>query len=156
MSGAVHSVNVSPEGGVPKIPVSSANIMKGGLEGDFNRFRAERRDDDASRAVSLFSLERIRGLKTEGHPIEVGSTGENITIEGIEWDAMTVGTRLRIGESLLELSEPCAPCSKIGDSFIDRRFSRVDQEVASGWSRWLARVIEEGEVETGDPVNIVL
>ena len=42
------------------------------------------------------------------------------------------------------------PCSKIGGSFIDNKFSRVDHEKREGWSRWSAFVIEEGTVSVGD------
>ena len=63
---------------------------------------------------------------------------------------------MEIGDVVLELSEPCAPCSKIGESFIGRKFDRVDQDKEYGWSRWLARVLREGEVTVGDSVNIVI
>ena len=154
MNGLVHSINIS-SGGVPKRTVDSANIGKEGVEGDFNRFRDER-VGDPDRAVCIFSLERIEELKQEGHPIEVGSTGENLTIQGVSWDSLVEGARMEVGDVVLELSEPCAPCSKIGGSFIGRRFDRVDQEQEFGWSRWLARVVREGRVSVGDSVNIVI
>ena len=154
MSGVVHSVNVS-NGGVPKNRVESSEIRKHGLEGDYNRFR-EGQGGDPDRAVCIFSLEVLQSLKEEGHPIEVGSTGENITIQGIKWDSLVEGALLEIGDVVLELSEPCAPCSKIGASFIDRSFDRVNHDREFGWSRWLARVLREGTVKIGDSVNIII
>ena len=154
MNGLVHSINIS-SGGVPKRTVDSANIGKEGVEGDFNRFR-DGRGGDPDRAVCIFSLERIEELKQEGHPIEVGSTGENLTIQGVSWDSLVEGARMEVGDVVLELSEPCAPCSKIGGSFIGRRFDRVEQEQEFVWSRWLARVVREGRVSVGDSVNIVI
>ena len=154
MSAEVHSINVS-SGGVPKSKVESADIMKKGVEGDFNRFR-DGRGGNTDRAVCIFSLELIQRLKDEGHPIEIGSTGENLTIRGVEWESLSEGTHLEIGDVVLELSEPCAPCSKIGESFIGRRFDRVDHDQEYGWSRWLARVLREGRVSVGDSVNIVI
>ena len=154
MSGEVHSINVS-SGGVPKSRVESANIMKSGVEGDFNRFRSGRGGSE-DRAVCIFSLELIQRLKNEGHPIEIGSTGENLTIRGVEWESLSEGTHLEIGDVMLELSEPCAPCSKIGESFVGRKFDRVGHDKEYGWSRWLARVLREGEVTVGDSVNIVI
>ena len=44
MNGSVHSINIS-EGGVPKLPVSSAKVEYGGLEGDYNKFRNEKRNN---------------------------------------------------------------------------------------------------------------
>jgi MOSC domain-containing protein YiiM len=142
-------------GGVPKSPVSSAFVSTEGVGEDFNRFRTESRDGDPNRAVCIFSLERIEALKEEGHPIEVGSTGENFTIRGIEWNSLEVGTILDIGGAALELSEPCAPCSKIGRSFLERRIARIDHQQEFGWSRWLARVLREGTVSVGDSVDII-
>ena len=155
MSAVVHSINISKQGGVPKLPIDKAEIKFEGVEGDFNRFRTEKINSIGTRAVTLFSLEKIEKLKSEGHTIDVGTTGENITVEGVDWPTLEVGTRMMIGEAVIELSEPTAPCSKIGKSFIDGAFSRIDHELELGWSRWSASVIEEGQVEIGSQVIIL-
>ena len=156
MKGRVCSINTSSGGGVPKIPINSTKVSFNGLDGDYNKFRSDNRDGDPRRAVSLFSLEKIEELQAEGHPIGIGSTGENFTIEGIDWDSLEVGMRLSVGEALLELSMPCEPCSKIGSSFVGRRFGRIDHDLEFGWSRWLASVIKEGRVSSDDSVNIII
>ena len=155
MSAVVHSINISTQGGVPKLPIDKAEIKFEGVEGDFNKFRTEKKNSIGTRAVTLFSLEQIEKLKSEGHSIDVGTTGENITIEGVDWPSLEVGNRLMIGEAMIELSEPTAPCGKIGKSFIDGAFSRIDHELELGWSRWSASVIEEGHVEVGNQVIIL-
>ena len=155
MSAVVHSINISKQGGVPKLPIDKAEIKFEGVEGDFNRFRTERINSIGTRAVTLFSLEQIEKLKSEGHTIDVGTTGENITVEGVDWPTLEVGTRMMIGDAMIELSEPTAPCSKIGKSFIDGAFSRIDHELELGWSRWSASVIEEGQVEVGSQVILL-
>ena len=58
MSGTVISINLSPRGGVPKLPVPRATITMEGIEGDYNWFRANNRDMAPGRAGSLFSQER--------------------------------------------------------------------------------------------------
>ena len=155
MSAVVHSINISTQGGVPKLPTDKAEIKFEGVEGDFNKFRTEKKNSIGTRAVTLFSLEQIEKLKSEGHSIDVGTTGENITIEGVDWPSLEVGDRMMIGEAMIELSEPTAPCSKIGKSFIDGAFSRIDHELELGWSRWSASVIEEGQVEIGSQVILL-
>ena len=155
MSAVVHSINISTQGGVPKLPIDKAEIKFEGVEGDFNKFRTEKKNSIGTRAVTLFSLEQIEKLKSEGHSIDVGTTGENITIEGVDWPSLEVGARMMIGEAMIELSEPTAPCSKIGKSFIDGAFSRIDHEFELGWSRWSASVIEEGQVEIGSQVILL-
>ena len=155
MSAVVHSINISSKGGVPKLPINKAQIKFEGVEGDFNKFRTEKKNSTGTRAVTLFSLEQIEKLKSEGHAIDVGTTGENITIEGVDWPSLEVGARMMIGEAMIELSEPTAPCSKIGKSFIEGAFSRIDHELELGWSRWSASVIEEGQVEIGSQVILL-
>ena len=155
MSAVVHSINISTQGGVPKLPINKAQIKFDGVDGDFNKFRTEKKNSTGTRAVTLFSLEQIEKLKSEGHAIDVGTTGENITIEGVDWPSLEVGARMMIGEAMIELSEPTAPCSKIGKSFIDGAFSRIDHELELGWSRWSASVIEEGQVEIGCQVILL-
>ena len=103
-------MNVRGDGGVPKLPVRAATLRLDGVEGDYNRFRTEKRNNDAGRAVCIFSLERIHDLQREGHPIEIGSTGENLTIEGLDWSTLKVGMKFKVGGAIIELSEPCAPC----------------------------------------------
>lgn len=148
------SINVSELGGVPKLPLKTAIVRFEGVEGDLNRFRMERKNGDPGRAVSIFSMERILQLQQEGHPIDIGTAGENFTIEGINWPKMEVGMMIRFGSTLIRLSEPCAPCSKIGGSFMEKEFSRIDQNKRKGWSRWSASVIEEGSVSVGYTVYL--
>jgi len=154
MTGSVHSINVSDTGGVPKLPLRTAIVRFEGVEGDYNRFRTERREGDPGRAVCIFSMERISELQKEGHPIDIGTAGENFTIEGLDWSSLEVGMSIRIGTVRIRLSEPCAPCSKIGGSFQGNEFSRVDHDKRIGWSRWSASVVEEGAVSVGDAVYL--
>lgn len=155
MKGIVNSINVSSEGGVPKIPIEEAKVLFDGLEGDFNKFRSTKKAGDLDRAITIFSLEKIHELQKEGHPIKVGSTGENITLEGMDWIHLKEGMKISIGESIIQLSEPCAPCSKIGESFQNRKFSRIDHDLKFGWSRWLARVLVEGKITVGDSIAVL-
>ena len=60
-SGFVESVNVNPEGGVPKHPVEGAMIRYGGVEGD--KQNDLRYHGGPDRAVSIYSSEIIRSLQ---------------------------------------------------------------------------------------------
>jgi MOSC domain-containing protein YiiM len=107
------------------------------------------------RALCLYSLDRIRSLQAEGHPIDVGTVGENVTVEGINWDAVVPGIRLRIGQDvLLEIVSFTDPCKTIRASFIDGKFVRIAQKLHPGWSRVYARVLSEGRIHFGDPVDV--
>jgi MOSC domain-containing protein YiiM len=147
----LHSINVS-DGGVPKAPRASACVRVTGVEGD--RQRDRRFHGGPDRAVSLYSLELILALQAEGHPIVVGSIGENLTLSGVDWAIMRPGIQIQIGEVTLEITKPAHPCEKIGAAFLDRGFTRVSQKVCPGWSRFYACVVEEGRVATGDEVAV--
>ena len=145
----VHQLSVS-DGGVPKLPVDQAFITKDGLDGDRQRNRRVHGGPD--RAVCLFSFELIEALRAEGHAIQPGSTGENVTISGLAWTDVVPGSRLRIGSVRLEITGYTAPCEHNARWFQEGNFTRISQRTHPGWSRVYARVLDEGMVTCGDPV----
>lgn len=151
-TGRVAQINVNPQGGVPKHAVASAEVTTEGVVGD--RQRDRRFHGGPQRAVSLYAAERIEALRAEGHPIAPGSTGENLTVAGLDWATIEVGDRLLVGEWVeLEITGYASPCSNIAGSFADGAFKRISQKLHPGWSRLYARVISEGVVRTGDRVD---
>jgi MOSC domain-containing protein YiiM len=149
----VHQINVS-DGGVPKYPVFEAKISKEGVQGD--RQRNLKVHGGPDRAVCLFSVELIERMQDEGHSIDAGSSGENLTLAGLAWDALKPGTKLKIGpEALLEVASYCAPCEWNARWFRDGDISRISQRTNPGWSRLYARVLESGVVRPGDVVEIL-
>lgn len=151
--GVVHQVNIS-RGGVPKRPIDEAHVTEAGVAGDKQRDR--RFHGGPQRAICLYSLDLIEALQDEGHPIAPGTTGENLTIAGLDWSRLEVGTQLRIGDELhLEITSYATPCSNIKGSFADESFKRISQKVNPGTSRVYARVLASGRVRPGDRVEIV-
>ena len=151
MRGVLHSINISR--GLPKQPVTAARVHVGGVAGDSQRNRVLHGGPD--RAVCLYSLDRIHALQAEGHPIAPGVTGDNLTIAGIDWSAVRPGARLEIGDVLLEVTGFATPCRKIAVAFRDGQFTRISDTVHRGWSRVYARVLIEGELETGLSVRLI-
>lgn len=145
----VHQISVS-NGGVPKLAVPEALVTKSGVHGDRQRNRDIHGGPD--RAVCVFSLEAIEALQAEGHPIAPGSTGDNVTVAGIDWSAVKPGDRIRIGSVGLQFVSYTAPCVHNARWFLNADFSRISQKQYPGWSRLYARVLTEGVVRTGDPV----
>jgi MOSC domain-containing protein YiiM/GNAT superfamily N-acetyltransferase len=151
-SGRIVQVSVS-RGGVPKLPIERAWVGHLGLEGDQQRERTVH--GGPHRAVCLFGIEAIERLQVEGHPVEPGSVGENLTTSGIEWSTLPLGTRARIGDQLLlEVASPTAPCATQKHNFRDGRVSRISIKLHPSDSRMYARVLREGEVRPGDPIVI--
>ncbi len=155
MTGAfVARVNVNPSGGVPKHAVGATLVTTTGVGGD--RQLDLEHHGGPERAVSLFSLERIEALRAEGHPIAPGTTGENLTITGVDWAELVPGSRLAVGDDVvLEITRAAPPCNTIEASFTDGKFTRISEKVHPGWSRLYARVLREGLVRERDAVRVL-
>jgi MOSC domain-containing protein YiiM len=153
VNGRIVQINVSP-GGVPKVGTPSARVSTDGLDGDGHRDHEHHGGPD--RAVCLFSLEQIRALQAEGHPIVPGALGENVTLEGIEWTTVVPGCRLQLGDTvLLEVTRYTSPCLNIRPAFVHGEYSRVSEKRHPGWSRVYARVLTPGTITTGDPARLL-
>jgi MOSC domain-containing protein YiiM len=151
--GTVVSLNIS-NGGVPKSRVADAMVSRLGLKNDVHNDMKHHGGPD--RAVCIYSLEKIHALQQEGHPIDVGTVGENVTIEGIDWSQVVPGARLRLGdEVVLEVASFTSPCKTIKASFADGKFARISEVLHPGWARVYARVLSEGQIRFGDDVEVI-
>jgi MOSC domain-containing protein YiiM len=119
-------------------------------------------DDQADRsvhggpdkAVYAYAREDINWWEGElGRRLEHGTFGENLTVRGLDVTNSLVGDRWRIGTTLLEVSQPRLPCFKLGlrmgDPLFVKRFAAALRPGA------YLRIVEEGEVAAGDPVEVV-
>ncbi len=151
-TGTVHQINLST-GGVPKLAVDAAELTETGFVGDVQK--DTKHHGGPMRAVCLYSLELIERLRAEGHPIEPGTTGENLTLAGVDWSVMVPGTRLLFDGGIeLELTSYAEPCSTIRESFEGSEFRRIKQELHPGESRVYAKVVSVGTVAAGAGVRV--
>lgn len=144
MAGKVLSVNISEKKGTPKTKVEPGVLIENfGLEGDAHAGKWHRQ-------VSLLAKESIEKAKN-------GPTGglchgifaENITTEGIELYTLPVGTRLQVGECVLEISqigkechEGCAISKLVGQCVMPREGV-------------FAIVVKGGKIYTGDEISVI-
>ena len=156
--GQIASINVSHPGGVPKRPIDRTVITTRGLVGDGQRTK-EPVHGGPEKAVCLFGVEQIQRVNADGHHLYPGAIGENLTVSGLDLGGLASGDRLRIGDPasgpIIQLSDPAAPCKNIAGSFEDWRIARVSHKVRPEDSRWYARVLREGPVVSGDPIELL-
>lgn len=150
-AGTVARINAS-EGGVPKRAVPGGTITTAGLVGDRQADRLHH--GRPFQALCLWSSEVIAELAADGHPIEPGFAGENLTLSGVRWIELRPGTTLRIGTVEAELFHPAVPCAKQAGWFSDGDFSRLHHEHHPEWTRWYAWVRDPGEVRPGSEVVV--
>jgi len=125
---SILSINVSERTGEQKTPVARALLREGhGIVGDAHA-------GDWHRQVSLLAEEDIDTLRGKGIEIGFGDFAENITTRGIDLGSLPVGSRLRIGPALLEVTQigkechaGCAIRRIAGDCVMPRKgvFARV-------------------------------
>ena len=82
-----------------------------------------------------------------------GTFGENLTLRGIDVSNALVGERWRVGGTLLEVAQPRTPCFKLGIRMGSQRFPT--RFAAAGRPGAYLRILEEGEIAAGDPVEVV-
>ncbi len=98
----------------------------------------------SKRQVSLMDVETLRKLG-----VSPGTIKENITTSGLDFQSLDAGQLLRIGEGLLELTEPCRPCSRMDE------IRQGLQEQLRGQRGWLCRVLEGGRIRRGDRIEVL-
>ncbi len=104
------------------------------------------------KACYLFSTEQYPQWKKHYPHLEWewGMFGENLSISGMDENQMCIGDIYRIGQALVEVSQPREPCYKLGIRFGDQKV--ISEFVQHGFPGTYARVLEEGKVRIGDKV----
>jgi len=99
---------------------------------------------DSKRQVLLMDRETL-----EKFGLPPGAIKENVTVAGIDFQTLGVGQRLKVGESLLEITVACDPCPRM-----DEIRMGLQQELR-GQRGWLCRVVESGTIRKGDAVVVM-
>ncbi|MGR9170091.1 MOSC domain-containing protein [Rhizobium sp. KDH_Rht_773_N] len=86
-----------------------------------------------------------------GHPVEPGTFGENLVIEGLDNRDVAVGDRFMTGEVILEATSCRIPCATFAARMNDPKF--VKRYTRAARPGIYCRVISNGIVEAGMPVD---
>jgi MOSC domain-containing protein YiiM len=141
------------QGGVPKLPVESLFIDDSGCFGDKQNDLKHHGGED--KAVCLIQNCIISDLQSQGHPITPGSTGENILIEGSRVGDISPGTILKFKELEIEVTQDAPPCKTIQQSFINGEFTLISHKKFPQVTRWYARVLRQGTVQSNEEYQII-
>ena len=142
-TGKVIAVCVSEKKGTQKTEVPSIRLIpEWGIENDAHAGKWHRQ-------VSLLALEKIEAFRAKGADVDYGAFGENIIAEGFDFRSLPVGTRFRIGEALLELTQigkechtHCAIYHQVGDCIMPKEGV-------------FTIVLEGGTVKAGDTIELI-
>lgn len=104
MPARVVAVCISERKGEKKTPVESVELRPDhGIVGDAHAGKWHRQ-------VSLLAIESIRKMQKMGLDVDSGDFAENITTEGVDLVSLPIGSQIRVGETLLEVTQIGKEC----------------------------------------------
>lgn len=142
MKGEVVAVCISENKGERKTLVPQVELrVDHGIVGDAHA-------GDWHRQVSLLAEESIEKMRRLGLSVTAGAFAENITTRGLDLVSLPVGTRLHLGETLVEVTQigkechtRCAIYYQAGDCVMPKEGI-------------FAKVLRGGMVKPGDAVSV--
>ncbi|MBP1149625.1 MOSC domain-containing protein [Methylocaldum sp. RMAD-M] len=121
-----------------------------GLEGDAQVDLKNHGGKD--KAIYVYTVENYRfwERELEKPSLPFGQFGENFTVSGMPDESVHIGDVFRIGKIVVQVTQPRVPCFKLGIKMGDPSF--VNVFLSSGRTGFYFRVLEEGEVRSGDTI----
>lgn len=147
MLAQIVSINISV-GGIPKRPYTQCNVNIDGLGGDGHNHEKHR---TSMQAVCIQDIEKLEELNRQGYNLSAGTTGENLTVKGLNVNSLPLGTMLRFANGvLLELTKVRKPCY-----VLDTIDPRLKEDIV-GRCGVYAKVLREGFFTLGESVETIL
>lgn len=139
----VISVNISEQKGTVKREVPEIQLkLRHGIVGDAHA-------GDWHRQISLLAEESVDKMRSLLPELQPGAFAENINTRGLELKALPVGTRLRLGETVVEVTQIGKECHS------DCEIKKCTGKCVMPTEGIFAVVVKEGTVRKGDPIEIV-
>jgi len=136
----VVSVNTSEEKGTRKYQVPCVLLrVDFGVDGDAHA-------GAGNRQVSLLALESIERMRRKGVDVGPGDFAENVTTQGIDLASLPIGTRLRIGETVVEVTQIGKECHK------GCKIREIVGDCAMPREGIFVRVLKGGEIRSGNEI----
>lgn len=82
-----------------------------------------------------------------------GGFGENVTINGLNEESVSIGDLFRIGTAEVQVTQPRQPCFKLGLRFDDSSLGRIMMQTRR--TGWYVRVVTPGVLQAGDAIEVL-
>jgi len=146
--------NTQVNTGIFKTPVTKAIVLgKNGVEDDF--VADKKVHGGTHKACYLFSANHYPyWQKLYPHlKWNWGMFGENITISNMNEMQIMVGDIYKIGDALVQVTQPREPCFKFGVKFGSQNV--IKQFIDHGFPGTYVKILEEGLVRKNDNIKLV-
>ncbi len=141
--GKVVAVCISEKKGTQKHEVPYVDVkVEHGIVGDAHA-------GNWHRQISLLAEESVDTMRVEGLDLFPGAFAENILTRGIGLKTLPIGTRLRIGSSVLEVTQIGKTCHN------DCEIKKTAGKCVMPTDGIFAIVIEEGRIAPGDSIEVL-
>ncbi|GAB1450169.1 MOSC domain-containing protein [Draconibacterium sp.] len=140
--------------GIFKYPVTQP-IFLGSEDVENDHVIDRRYHGGVDKACYLYSADHYKYWQTLYPDLELpwGIFGENLTVEGLHEADVNIGDVFRIGEAVVQATQPRQPCFKLEFRFNDNQIVR--KFIDSGFAGVYVRVIEKGHVKLGDSMELI-
>jgi MOSC domain-containing protein YiiM len=140
--------------GIFKYPVTQP-IFLGSEDVENDHVIDRRYHGGVDKACYLYSADHYKYWQTLYPDLELpwGIFGENLTVEGLHEADVNIGDIFRIGEAVVQATQPRQPCFKLEFRFNDNQIVR--KFIDSGFAGVYVRVIEKGHVKLGDSMELI-
>ena len=140
--------------GIFKFPVNEP-IFLGNEDVEKDNVVDRRYHGGVDKACYLYSADHYKYWQNLYPNLEMpfGIFGENLTVEGLHEAEVNIGDIYKIGDAVVQATQPRQPCFKLEFRFNDRNIVR--QFIDSGFAGVYVRVIENGNVKTGDSMELL-
>ncbi len=139
----VVSVNISEKKGTVKKAVPEIRLrLRHGIEGDAHA-------GDWHRQISLLAEESADKMRALLPDLQPGAFAENINTRGVDLKRLPVGTRLRLGETVVEVTQIGKQCHS------GCEIKKATGTCVMPTEGIFAVVVREGRVRKGDPIEIL-
>ncbi|PSN75556.1 PK beta-barrel-protein domain-containing protein-like protein [Corynespora cassiicola Philippines] len=143
------------ETGIFKKPIfGPVEITRNGIATDEHAYEPHRHTDKALlHYCSSHYADWAKEIPASAHHFKPGAFGENFFSEEVSEKNVCIGDRITIGNVLLEVTEPRAPCFKLNHRFEVKDMAKRSQTLMR--TGWLYRVLTPGIVHAGDIIRLV-
>lgn len=139
----VTAVNISERKGIRKHEVPYIDLkLDHGIVGDAHA-------GNWHRQISMLAEESVDKMRKMGLDLTAGAFAENINTEGIDLKALPVGTRLQVGETIVEVTQIGKECHN------DCAIKKATGQCVMPTEGIFVIVKQEGRVQKGDPITIL-
>ena len=134
-----------------KKPVPRAVLRFGNLDGD--RQADQVNHGGFEKAVCVYPFDHYPYWSRQlGRDLKPGAFSENLTISGAIETEVCVGDVFRIGEAMVQVSQPRMPCTKLAGKNASKMLPKLMANV--GYTGFYMRVLSEGLVAAGDGFDL--